>query len=75
MPGRCISWLVREQILVATGLWPLPPRTALKPTIHGKIQRDGYTVEKVFFSSHPGHYVCGNLYRPTDKDGKASLPA
>jgi dienelactone hydrolase len=61
---------VREQILVATGLWPLPPRTALKPTIHGKIIRDGYTVEKVFFSSHPGHYVCGNLYRPTDKDGK-----
>jgi dienelactone hydrolase len=61
---------VRDQILVATGLWPLPPRTTLSPVIHGKIQRDGYTVEKVFFASHPGHYVSGNLYRPTDRDGK-----
>jgi dienelactone hydrolase len=61
---------VREQILVATGLWPLPPRTALAPTVHGKIRRDGYTVEKVYFASHPGHYVSGNLYRPADAAGK-----
>jgi dienelactone hydrolase len=61
---------VREQILVATGLWPMPPRTPIKATIHGKIARDGYTIEKVFFASHPGHYVSGNLYRPCDKDGK-----
>jgi dienelactone hydrolase len=64
---------VREQILVATGLWPMPPRNPIKPAIHGKIVRDGYTVEKVYFASHPGHYVSGNLYRPADKDGK--LPA
>ena len=55
---------LREQLLVATGLWPMPEKTPLKPTIHGKIERDGYTVEKVFFASVPGHYVCGNLYRP-----------
>ncbi|HZT81468.1 MAG TPA: alpha/beta hydrolase family protein [Gemmataceae bacterium] len=61
---------VREQVLVATGLWPLPERTPLKPVIHGKIDRDGYTVEKVFFASYPGHYVCGNLYRPKGKSGK-----
>src|SRR4051794_1967863 len=44
---------LREQVLVANGLWPLPPRTPLDPVIHGKIERDGYTVEKVFFASHP----------------------
>ncbi len=60
---------VREQMLVATGLWPMPPRAPIKATIHGKIVRDGYTVEKVFFASHPGHYVSGNLYRPRDKEG------
>lgn len=62
--------IIREQILVATGLWPLPVKTPLKPVIHGKIDRDEYTIEKVFFASYPGHYVSGNLYRPKGKSGK-----
>jgi dienelactone hydrolase len=61
---------VRRQILVATGLWPMPERLALHPVIHGRIERDGYTIEKVFFATYPGHYVSGNLYRPTGKTGK-----
>ena len=61
---------MREQVLVANGLWPMPDRTPLKPVIHGKIERDGYTIEKVFFASTPGHYVCGNLYRPTGEPTK-----
>ena len=55
---------LRKQVLVALGLWPMPARTPLAPVIHGRIDRDGYTVEKVFFASVPGHYVTGNLYRP-----------
>src|SRR6266851_5211782 len=55
---------VREQMLVALGLWPMPEKTPLKPVTHGKIDREGYTIEKVFFASMPGHYVSGNLYRP-----------
>ncbi len=82
-PGNLAAWnarrqAVREQILVATGLWPLPPRTPLKPVIHGRIDRDGYSVEKVYFASLPGHYVTGNLYRPRTPDGKlrpGKLPA
>jgi dienelactone hydrolase len=62
---------LREQILVATGLWPMPEKTPLNAVIHGKIERDGYTIEKVYFASMPGHYVTGNLYRPTAKiEGK-----
>jgi dienelactone hydrolase len=62
---------VRTQLLVANGLWPMPEKTPLNPVIHGKIECDGYTVEKVYFASMPGHYVCGNLYRPTkDANGK-----
>jgi dienelactone hydrolase len=62
---------VRTQLLVATGLWPMPEKTPLNPVIHGKIERDGYTVEKVFFASMPGHYVSGSLYRPTgNSEGK-----
>lgn len=37
---------VRKQILVATGLWPMPTLAPLRPVIHGKIDRDEYTVEK-----------------------------
>src|SRR5690349_9385328 len=40
---------VRRQVQVALGLWPTPPKTPLNPVIHGKIERDNYTVEKVFF--------------------------
>ncbi len=61
---------LREQVLVANGLWPLPEKTPLNPVIHGKIEKDDYTIEKVFFASYPGHYVSGNLYRPKNKTGK-----
>ncbi|MCS6975750.1 MAG: acetylxylan esterase [Gemmatales bacterium] len=61
---------LRTQVLVANGLWPMPPRAPLNPVIHGKIERDGYTVEKVYFASLPGHYVTGNLYRPKGMPGK-----
>src|SRR6185369_15516590 len=64
---------LREQLLVATGLWPMPEKTPLNAVVHGKIERDGYTIEKVYFASMPGHYVCGNLYRPAsgrDLDAK-----
>jgi dienelactone hydrolase len=60
---------LREQVLVANGLWPMPARGPITATIHGRIDRDGYAVEKVFFASMPGHYVTGNLYTPRDKDG------
>jgi len=65
--------IVREQLLVSQGLWPMPPKTPLEPTIHGAIERDGYVIKKVFFTSLPGHYVTGNLYMPTGKTGR--LPA
>jgi dienelactone hydrolase len=61
---------LREQLLVANGLWPMPDKTPLNPTVHGKVEKDGYTIEKVFFASTPGHYVTGNLYRPAKADGK-----
>jgi dienelactone hydrolase len=64
---------VREQVLVANGLWPLPEKAPLNAVVHGKTERDGYTIEKVYFASTPGHYVCGNLYRPAKPDA-AKLP-
>ncbi len=56
---------LKTQLLVALDLWPMPQRGPVTATIHSPIQRHGYTVEKVYFASLPGHYVTGNLYRPT----------
>ena len=61
---------VRRQILVAAGLWPLPTKTPLNAVIHGQVDCDQYTVEKVYFESAPGFYVTGNLYRPKKIQGK-----
>jgi dienelactone hydrolase len=66
---------LREQLLVATGLWPMPEKTPLNPTIHGKVEKDGYTIEKVFFASMPRHYVSGNLYRPVLPGDAPKCPA
>ncbi len=64
---------LRRQVLVSLGLWPLPARSPLQAVIHGKVSRDDYTVEKVYFQSFPGHFVTGNLYRP--RHGGTRLPA
>lgn len=62
---------VRRQILVSQGLWPLPTKTPLKPVIHGKVEKDDYTVEKVYFESMPGFFVTGSLFRPKNRPGKS----
>ena len=58
---------LRQRVLVATGLYPMPARTPLNAVIHGKVKRDGFTAEKVYFESVPGFFVTGILFRPTDK--------
>ncbi|MFV1967725.1 MAG: hypothetical protein ACC628_20025, partial [Pirellulaceae bacterium] len=61
---------VRRQILVSLGLWPLPTKCPLQPVIHGRVDRDDFTVERVYFQSAPGFYVTGSLYRPKNATGK-----
>ena len=55
---------LRRRVLVATGLYPMPARTPLNAVIHGKVKRDGFTAEKVYFESVPGFFVTGILFRP-----------
>lgn len=62
---------LRRRVLVATGLWPMPKKTPLNAVIHGKVERDGFTVEKVYFESLPGHFVTGLLFRPESEPGES----
>jgi hypothetical protein len=65
---------VRRQVAVANGIWPMPTKTPVNAVVHGKVEREGYTIERVYLESYPGHFVSGSLYRPTganpNKDGK-----
>ncbi|MDQ6631216.1 MAG: alpha/beta hydrolase family protein, partial [Verrucomicrobiota bacterium] len=65
---------IRQQILVSCGLWPMPEKTPLRTRVFGKIIRDGYSIEKVYFQTYPGFYLAGNLYRPTGR-GNGPFPA
>ncbi|HEX3451024.1 MAG TPA: hypothetical protein VHS97_22410, partial [Isosphaeraceae bacterium] len=62
---------LREQMLVALGLWPMFPKTPLAPKISGKLNRDQYTIEKVVLETFPGFTLSGNLYRPINQRGRA----
>ena len=68
------AWLtraayLRQHILVSLGLWPMPEKEPLNAQVFGRMEYEGYTIEKVYFESYPGFYVTGNLYRPRGKDG------
>lgn len=60
---------IRRRILISQGLWPEPTKTELQAVIHGAVDHEDYTVERVYFQSIPGHYVTGSLYRPKGKVG------
>jgi hypothetical protein len=62
---------VKRQMLLSCGLWPMPPRPAITAEIHGRVERDDYTVDRVIFESSPGLLVTGSLYKPKKIDGKA----
>lgn len=63
---------LRNQILVAAGLSPMPAKTPLHAQIFGKLAGAGYTVEKVLIETLPGFYLGGNLYRP--RNGQTKHP-
>jgi dienelactone hydrolase len=63
---------LREKALVAAGLWPMPAKGPLHATVTSVVDGGDYTIENLYFASHPGHYVSASLYRPK---GKGPFPA
>ena len=55
--------VVREEILQILGGLP-DYNGPLHARIAGRIQAEGYAIEKVIFESLPGFFVTANLYRP-----------
>jgi dienelactone hydrolase len=65
---------IREQILVSCGLWPMPERTPLHARVFDRVERDGYSIEKVDLQPRPGVHLGGNLFRPLGR-GPGPFPA
>src|SRR5438094_367143 len=68
------AWLekaafLRKQILSSAGLLPMPGKLPVRAQVFDKLERPGYTVEKVLLETYPGFYLGGNLYRPLGKPG------
>ena len=53
-------------------LGTLPEKRSLNTKVTGRIQQDGYSIEKVIFESFPNHHVTANFYLP---EGKGPFPA
>ena len=65
---------IREQVLVSCGLWPMPERTPLHARVFDRVERDGYSIEKVDLQPWPGVHLGGNLFRPLGR-GPGPFPA
>ncbi|MFT5471114.1 MAG: dienelactone hydrolase [Verrucomicrobiales bacterium] len=85
-PFRAVAskaeWEIRQahiklRVQVGAGLWPMPEKTPVNAIVHGKVDRDDFTVERVYLESFPGHFVTGSIFRPAgdslklgEKNGK-----
>jgi dienelactone hydrolase len=61
---------LRRQVAMASGLVPMREKTPLNPVVTGRLERNGYTVEKVALETMPGYWLGGNLYRPRGIPGR-----
>jgi dienelactone hydrolase len=62
---------LRQQILSAAGLLPMPVKTTLRPKIVRRLEYKDYSIEVVLIETVPGYYLGGNLYRPIGRTGPA----
>lgn len=60
---------LRKKLLQMIGGLP-EKKTDLHPRITGKVETDGFSIEKLIFESLPGVYVTGLVYIPSDHSKK-----
>src|SRR5574340_215517 len=60
---------LRTHILAVNGLLPMPPQGPLRAQVFDTTEYEDYAVSKVYFESHPGFLVTGNLFVPRGRRG------
>ena len=66
------DWQRQRREFFRRQIGTLPKRTPLNAKITGRIEMDGYRIEKILFESQPGFHVTGSLYLPA---GRGPFPA
>ena len=61
--------LLRQQVLVAAGLTPMPMKTPLRPRTIRHFEYGDYAIETIIIEPFPGYVLGGNLYRPLGRKG------
>lgn len=64
---------LRQQILSAAGLLPMPAKASLRPNVIRRLEYKDYAIEVVLLETLPGYFLGGNLYLPVGK--KSPAPA
>jgi hypothetical protein len=64
-PEEIAAYQLHRREFMLQQLGGMPERTALNAQTVGRIEADGYVIEKVTFESQPRHHVTANLYLPT----------
>jgi hypothetical protein len=62
---------LRRQILVAAALFPPPETPPLNARVSGRIERPGYTIEKVALETWTGYYLGGTCTGPRIRTGRS----
>ncbi|MFH1921193.1 MAG: prolyl oligopeptidase family serine peptidase [Planctomycetota bacterium] len=63
----CKKWQQQRREFFLEQLGGLPERTPLNARIVGRLEGNGYRVEKLIFESRPGVHVTANVYLPLTK--------
>jgi len=64
---------VRAAAVAAMGGYPA--KTPLNVQTTGRVERDGYVVEKILYESRPKHYVSAHVFLPASPEFKPPYPA
>jgi len=69
-PSSLAEWTarrgeIRTRVLDDLGLQPMPGRPPVDVRRGGKLEREGYTLERVYWETWPGFWAAGYLYMPT----------
>jgi dienelactone hydrolase len=62
--SACEQWQKQRREFFLQQIGGLPERTPLNPMLVGKLEGDGYLVEKLLLESRPGFHITANLYLP-----------